>query len=81
MTPYSFAFTIIRTIAVLMLSLGVYSPLGLFISKIIISKGENASDYSFVMYQLFTTALPGLLLYFFAHWLAKIATWKIKDSN
>ena len=77
MTPYSFAFTIIRLLAVLMLSIGAWSPIGLYLAKKLASGGDFPSDLSFELMQSLTTFLPGLALYLLAHWLAKAVVWKI----
>jgi hypothetical protein len=79
MTPYSLAFTIIRVIAVLLLSIGVLKPLGFFYEQLFMRQGDYPGGFSFAVNEIALTVLPGLLLYFVAHWLAKLAVWKIRD--
>ena len=79
MTPYSFAFTIVRTIAVLMLLIGIFH-LSDFYSQVMNRPDiDRAGVWSWVWHNFILTVCPGALLYVFAHWLAKIAVWKIKD--
>jgi hypothetical protein len=81
MTPYSFAFTIIRVIAVLLLADGAVRPLGFLYELWFTGQGrigEYPGDFSFTANEMALTVFPGLLLYFLAPWLAKLAVWKIR---
>jgi hypothetical protein len=75
MTPYSFAFTIIRVIAILLLSIGVFKPIGFFYAQMLMRQGDYPGGFWFAFNEVALTVLPGLLLYVLAHWLARAAVY------
>ncbi len=79
MTPYSFAFTVFRVVAVFMLAIGIWGPLGFLLAKLNFPGGDFYSNLSFASIDFISRVLPGAALYILSHWLAKAAVWKIKE--